>query len=154
MTNSEPNNSNTSKFSCPECKAQLRRIEGKMGPFWGCTDFPKCRTTLNDVDGRPSAQMDEQYRCPLCTRRMVRAAADKGDYWFCSGYAKGCSVTLADIEGRPQPGFKCPDCGALLAKREGKNGEFWGCTSYPNCKSTFNNVNNRPAFDFLPAKRP
>ena len=108
---------------------------------------------MNDVDGKPSELINEMYRCPICTRKMVRADPEKGDYWFCSGYAKGCDVTLAEKDGHPEPAFKCPRCGSLLAKRQGKNGEFWGCTSYPSCKSSFNDVDDRPDFDFLPSQR-
>ena len=79
-----------------------------MGPFWGCSQFPKCRTTLNDSQGKPSKDIDNLYRCPLCTRRLVRAAPEKGDYWFCSGYSKGCKATVSDNHGRPEAAFKCP----------------------------------------------
>ncbi|MDA9784681.1 topoisomerase DNA-binding C4 zinc finger domain-containing protein, partial [Gammaproteobacteria bacterium] len=75
---------------CPSCKKPMRRIDGRMGPFWGCSDFPTCRATLNEVDGKPSADINPDYRCPLCTRKLVRADKDKGEYWFCSGYNKGC----------------------------------------------------------------
>ncbi|HBW82958.1 MAG TPA: DNA topoisomerase I [Gammaproteobacteria bacterium] len=140
-------------FTCPECRAPLQKREGKMGPFWGCSEYPKCRSTLNDINGRPSKEVDELYRCPLCTRRLVRAAPEKGNYWFCSGYSKGCKATVADVDGRPEAAFKCPKCGSMLAKRASKSGEFWGCSSYPDCKATFNDLNDGPDFDFLPAKR-
>ena len=138
---------------CPECKQALRRIEGKMGPFWGCSAFPKCRYSLNDVDGKPSTEIDEDFRCPICTRRLVRAEKDKGDYWFCSGYAKGCKTTLKDDHGRPQLTFRCPACGDLLVKREGKKGEFWGCNRYPECKTSFSDNNNEPDFDLFTPQR-
>ena len=83
----DPESKEGSTFNCPECGAPLRRREGKMGPFWGCSEFPKCRATLNDTHGKPSKDVDDLYRCPLCTRRLVRAAPEKGDYWFCSGYS-------------------------------------------------------------------
>ncbi len=142
------------RFKCPECGAPLQQREGKMGPFWGCSEFPKCRATLNDIQGKPSKDVDNLYRCPLCTRRLVRAAPEKGDYWFCSGYSKGCKATVPDNNGQPEASFKCPNCGSMLAKRAGKNGEFWGCSGYPDCKATFNDLNGGPAFDFLPTKRP
>lgn len=27
---------------CPRCGGDLRRINGKYGPFYGCSNFPKC----------------------------------------------------------------------------------------------------------------
>ena len=121
---------------CPECKKPMRRIEGKMGPFWGCTRFPECKATLNDVAGKPSTEIDEHYRCPICTRRLVRANKGQWDYWFCSGYSKGCKITLKDENGSPEAAHRCPSCGNLLVKRKGKNGMFWGCSDFPHCKTT------------------
>lgn len=133
---------------CPTCKKPMRRIEGKMGPFWGCTGFPQCKTTLNDVDGKPSHDIDEHYRCPVCTRRLVRADKEKGDYWFCSGFSKGCKVTLADKDGVPETAWRCKACGHLLVKRERKDtrAAFWGCSEFPACKATYPDANNRPQF--------
>lgn len=33
--------------SCPSCGIKLFKRAGKSGPFWGCTNYPKCRTTMN-----------------------------------------------------------------------------------------------------------
>lgn len=39
---------------CPRCKkGMLERRDGKHGAFWGCTNFPKCRMTAPDADGKP-----------------------------------------------------------------------------------------------------
>lgn len=142
-----------SNHYCPTCKKPLRRIEGKMGPFWGCTGYPECKTTLNDVAGKPSREVDEHYRCPLCTRRLVRAEKEKGDYWYCSGFARGCKVTLADHDGVPETAYRSRRCAHLLVKRKGKNGDFWGCREYPQCTTTYPDKDNKPDFDFLPAQR-
>lgn len=32
--------------SCPSCGTKLVKRDGKNKPFWGCTNFPKCRTTM------------------------------------------------------------------------------------------------------------
>lgn len=138
---------------CGECKKPLRRIIGKMGPFWGCTGFPACRFTRHDVDGKPSDEADEHYRCPVCTRRMIRTTDKQGDivYWYCSGYNKGCDVNLKDENGRPQSAYRCPDCGHLLVSRDGKNGKFWGCSQYPKCNTTCNDKNGKPDLDILSA---
>ena len=135
--------SNSPVHSCPTCKKPLRLLNGKMGPFWGCSGFPACKTTLNDVQGKPSTQINEPYRCPVCTRRLVKA---ESGYWFCSGYAKGCKVKVADVGGEPAPSFRCDNCGSLLVKRLGKNGGFWGCSDFPVCSSTYSDINGRPDF--------
>ncbi|MDB3897839.1 topoisomerase DNA-binding C4 zinc finger domain-containing protein [Gammaproteobacteria bacterium] len=146
MAEIENNNKSERLHYCPRCKKSLRRIQGKMGPFWGCTGFPDCRTSFNDVDGVPSEDIDEHYRCPLCTRRLIKADKTKGDYWFCSGYSKGCKVTLPDHEGVPEAAYQCQQCSQLLVKRSGKNGVFWGCSCYPSCSASYNDDNNRPEF--------
>lgn len=139
-------------WSCPRCRKPLRRIEGKMGPFWGCTGWPACEQRLHDRDGRPSEQPDERYRCPVCTRPLVRAEASKKQrnasggthYWYCNGYNKGCKVTLDDTDGRPAEAWRCPRCGHLLRQRQGKHGRFWGCSQYPLCQASFPGVNSKP----------
>lgn len=139
---------------CPECKKPMRRIEGKMGPFWGCSGFPQCKATLNDVAGKPSHEVDEHYRCPVCTRKLVRADKEKGDYWFCSGFSKGCKVTLADVGGVPETAYRCKQCGHLLVQRERKGTKtvFWGCSEFPVCKATYPDRKNKPYFDILTSK--
>lgn len=153
---SEPNSKATTgkTFNCPDCKKPMRRIEGKMGPFWGCSDFPRCKATMNDVDGKPSVEVDEHYRCPICTRKLVRAAREKGDYWFCSGFTKGCKVTLLDANGVPQTAYRCKSCGNLLVKRAHKSTgtEFWGCSEFPVCRTTYPDKDNKPDFDILISK--
>ncbi len=38
---------------CPNCHAPLIRRSGKRGDFWGCSNYPSCRKTYQDIDGRP-----------------------------------------------------------------------------------------------------
>lgn len=39
---------------CPECKkGWLRRVDGKFGPFYGCTEYPLCKYT-RDASTKPS----------------------------------------------------------------------------------------------------
>lgn len=128
---------------CPRCKQPMRRIVGKMGPFWGCTAYPACDERLYDVDGKPSATPDERFRCPVCTRPLVRA---DGNYWYCTGYNKGCKVTLADQDGQPAKAWRCPTCGHLLKLRKGKSGVFWGCSQYPLCTVSFADQDGQPKF--------
>ena len=87
----------TRQHPCPECHKPMRRIVGKKGPFWGCTDYPNCKATLFDKDGKPSKTADERFRCPVCTRSMVRAENSRGFYWFCTGFDKGCKTRLQGL---------------------------------------------------------
>ena len=40
-------------FKCPKCSSALVKRNGKNGEFWGCSAYPKCRTTFDDKDGKP-----------------------------------------------------------------------------------------------------
>ena len=134
------------QYFCPNCRKPMRRLEGKKGPFWGCTGFPDCTTSLFDKNGKPSEEVDERYRCPVCTRSMITAHNAKGDYWYCTGYNRGCKVTLPDDEGKPAAAYRCRLCGHLLKKRKSKTGEFWGCTQFPDCRQTYRNVDDKPDY--------
>jgi ssDNA-binding Zn-finger/Zn-ribbon topoisomerase 1 len=135
------------QYYCPDCHQLLRRIIGKKGPFWGCTGFPECQTSLFDKNGKPSKEADERFRCPVCTRSMIRATNSKGFYWYCTGYDKGCKTRLADDNGMPVKAFRCQSCGQLLRRRQGRNGMFWGCSQFPECRHTWPDSNGEPNFD-------
>lgn len=39
---------------CPRCKSGIMiKRNGKNGPFWGCSCYPRCRMSCNDKDGKP-----------------------------------------------------------------------------------------------------
>lgn len=38
---------------CPNCGGALVKRNGKNGEFWGCSAYPKCRTTFDDKNGKP-----------------------------------------------------------------------------------------------------
>ncbi|WP_315436501.1 DNA topoisomerase III [uncultured Selenomonas sp.] len=39
---------------CPACgRGVMQKRKGKHGDFWGCSAFPRCRMTANDVDDKP-----------------------------------------------------------------------------------------------------
>jgi len=38
---------------CPSCGKLMIRRKGKNGYFWGCSDFPECKTTARDNKGKP-----------------------------------------------------------------------------------------------------
>lgn len=40
-------------FECPNCGSALVKLKGKHGEFWGCANYPNCKTTFNDKGGKP-----------------------------------------------------------------------------------------------------
>ena len=56
---------------CPRChQGILRQRKGRNGIFWGCSNYPKCRMTANDKDGKPDLAEAE--------RRMSTSAYSGG----------------------------------------------------------------------------
>lgn len=41
------------QYRCLECNSKLVRHNGKKGFFWGCSTYPKCKTTYQDNNGEP-----------------------------------------------------------------------------------------------------
>ena len=42
------------KYLCPKCReGSLRRIQGKNGAFWGCSNYPRCTATFDDEKDMP-----------------------------------------------------------------------------------------------------
>ena len=38
---------------CPNCHAPLILRTGKKGKFWGCSNYPSCNQSFNDIKGKP-----------------------------------------------------------------------------------------------------
>ena len=59
---------------CPRChQGVLLQRKGKNGIFWGCSNYPKCRMTCNDKDGKPDMD-DAKTRLARGPQRMAPAA--------------------------------------------------------------------------------
>ncbi len=42
------------KYLCPNCKeGHLRKIQGRNGSFWGCSNYPRCTATFDDNKDGP-----------------------------------------------------------------------------------------------------
>ncbi|MCB1733671.1 MAG: DNA topoisomerase III [Gammaproteobacteria bacterium] len=99
------------QHACPECGKPMQRRKSSKGFFWGCTDYPDCKTTLPDLKGKPGK------------RSAAPGAASGGD---------------APTPGRA--GETCPSCGnGKLVLRSTKGGNspgspFLGCSRFPECK--------------------
>jgi ssDNA-binding Zn-finger/Zn-ribbon topoisomerase 1 len=45
----------SSKYACKQCGKGLIRRKTKDGKFfWGCSDYPSCRSAYSDQDGKPN----------------------------------------------------------------------------------------------------
>ncbi|WP_062059629.1 type I DNA topoisomerase [Cellvibrio sp. OA-2007] len=95
-------------FPCPDCNKPLRYVaKGAHGPFWGCTGYPDCSTSLPDVRGKPGARKKVEltnFLCEKCSKPLVhRQKKGKGgyDFWGCSGFSDGCKESYKNVKGAP-----------------------------------------------------
>ncbi|WP_110953823.1 DNA topoisomerase 3 [Anaerosinus massiliensis] len=89
---------------CPRCrKGVLQLKNGKNGPFWGCSNFPRCRATCDDENGKPK-EMEKLALCPRCKEGSLRLINGKnGSFWGCTNYPS-CTATYNDLNGKPNIG--------------------------------------------------
>ena len=92
---------------CPECQKPLRRIKGRKGFFWGCTEFTDgCTFRCPDKTGKPLPQarpaVSALYLCPACGKGLIRRPGKKRGlfWWGCSGFP-ACKQTYPDARGKP-----------------------------------------------------
>ena len=51
---------------CPRCRnGVLLQRQGKRGSFWGCSNYPRCRMSCDDKDGKPDLQAQGSRMCGL-----------------------------------------------------------------------------------------
>ena len=93
----------TAKHLCPTCNHALRRIKGKKGFFWVCSDR-SCQYTAPDSRGKPGRKRNavvSKLPCPQCGKQLRQISGKKGKFWGCSGFKEGCKFTAQDKAGKP-----------------------------------------------------
>ena len=71
-----------SKLLCPRCKTGhlVVRVNEKNGNnFLGCSNYPKCDYTINDL-----SVFEDQKICPECGGYMIKKSGKYGKYYLCS----------------------------------------------------------------------
>lgn len=85
---------------CPDCQNPLIRRKGKNGYFWGCSNYPECRKTYPDKNGKPDTE-DHTIECPACkTGRLRRLKGKYGYFWGCGNL--DCRKNFRDKNGKPE----------------------------------------------------
>ena len=131
---------------CPKCGKAMIRLKGKNGFFWGCSDYPECKTTARDNKGKPDFTSSERKtaQCPKCkgTMTQFKSKFNGEKYWHCGN--KDCALILSDHRDEPVT-IPCPSCQTgYFVRRTGKKGAFWSCSNYPQCNETRNDNNGTP----------
>jgi len=131
---------------CPKCGKAMIRRKGKNGFFWGCSNYPECKTTARDNKGKPdfTSSAQKTAQCPKCkgTMTQFKSKFNGEKYWHCAN--KDCDLILSDHKDEPVA-IPCPSCQTgYFVKRTGKKGTFWSCSNYPQCNETRNDNNGTP----------
>ena len=158
------------EYKCPRCKRGiLVKRNGKNGTFWGCSNFPTCRMTCNDVDGKPdlkaktyvsSKYSNVNYSNFYDALNEVEKTTDSGiiSAWDLVLQNKTnpsfnkVKKSAMPLEKQAKQGTKnvdskylCPHCkDGNLRRIHGKNGWFWACSNYPHCTATYDDNNGMP----------
>lgn len=113
------------QITCPVCKeGTLRRRSTASGAFWGCTAYPACTASCNDVKARG--------KLPAPDLTSIRTKDSSTD----NGAPKPAPVISEE---------HCPKCKKKhMSLRQGTKGPFWGCLGYPKCKGTAPDDNGKP----------
>ena len=124
---------------CPNCGAELEKRNGRNGSFLGCSNFPKCKFSMDFKPENIKIDFDNIKNCPNCGSPLVKKNGRFGAFLSCTNYPK-CRFSMnynpKNTEGDINDADKCPRCGSDLVKRNGKRGPFLGCSNFPNCRYT------------------
>jgi len=143
-----------SDLDCDKCGSPMELRYWKGTYFLGCSDYPKCRNTVNlppdlpykYVDGRLivrealaeyAEKTVQKVPCPECGSPMELRTGRYGRYYKCTD--PGCGKTSPISTGVP-----CPKCGegVLVEKYSAKKRRtFYSCSNYPECRFA---VSERP----------
>jgi DNA topoisomerase-3 len=96
-------------IECPKCDdGILVKRKGTKGFFHACNQYPNCKTSFPDLNGKPNltppqkANASDSEKCPDCQKGLVRREAKrKGSFWWgCSGFPT-CKTRFFDKDGLP-----------------------------------------------------
>ncbi len=116
------------ELTCAECGAPLLKRWSRNGWFYGCSNYPKCKFTM-DIAGEQAqpAVRETDIVCDKCGRKMVIRTGRFGEFLACSGYPECKNARAVPL------GIACPKCGGDIIevkprKRGGRT--FYGCSNY------------------------
>ncbi len=130
-------------IKCPKCGKSMVKKMGSFGMFLGCSDYPKCKTTMPLKEEEKVLNVpEEDLICTICNSKMVVKSGKYGQFLACEHYpkCKGKKTLAVNKEGElvlkkdELLDEKCPQCGANLVSKMGRYGKFIACSNYPECK--------------------
>ncbi|MBS0044833.1 DNA topoisomerase III [Shewanella sp. M16] len=108
-----PMNISSNMEKCPNCEqGHLSRRKGQKGFFYACTNYPDCKSTFPELNGKPNLQPKAKviisaiHKCPECESGLVRRRKTKlvkgkpSFFWGCSAYPE-CTQIFSEKGGLP-----------------------------------------------------
>lgn len=161
------------EYKCPRCnQGILVKRKGKNGEFWGCSNFPNCRMTCNDVDGKPDIEKTKfnfnnyrQMSYNNSDKNYIKSGQNEifqQDNQLISAWDLIARENTKKMNFAPKEKFSampieknkntkatskylCTRCKeGNLRRIRGKNGWFWACSNYPHCTATYDDNNGIP----------
>ena len=91
-------------YQCTSCGESLVRKKARdtQRYFWGCSNYPDCKTILPDDNGKPGEKHNTyeltQYSCPGCeTGKLAKREGKYGIFYGCTNFPE-CKTTGNTIE--------------------------------------------------------
>lgn len=80
----ETKDNQSAQYKCPRCKSgNLVKRVGTYGMFYGCSNFPYCRYTIDDEDA-----VYANRRCPICGDYLIKKKGKLFTYDICHNYKR------------------------------------------------------------------
>jgi DNA topoisomerase-1 len=101
-------------LACPQCGSEMVLRRGRFGPFYSCSNFPKCRCSVNlRGEAKKQAEIEmpaparpkpipTEIACSECGENMLIRHGRTGPFLGCSAYPK-CKSTQPIPEGMDVP---------------------------------------------------
>lgn len=126
--------------SCPKCGAELVIRSGQHGPFFGCSQYPRCQyiRPLKAQAAGHIVKVLEGQLCPQCQASLALRQGRYGMFIGCSHYPE-CRHT--EVVNKPdETRISCPQCrqGRLVQRKSRYGKAFHACDHYPECQFVLN----------------
>lgn len=153
------------EYKCPRCNRGIMvKRNGKNGAFWGCSNFPTCRMTCNDVNGKPDLKTKkpsfQKNFIPDYNKIYVKETTEITNSGIISAWDLLVKNNMNYTTNKPKLSamplekqtnqlnnskYLCPHCkDGNLRRIHGRNGWFWACSNYPHCTATYDDNNGVP----------
>ena len=73
---------------CPNCNGKLLKRNGRFGAFLSCSNFPKCRFSMDFKSENIGMDWNNIDKCPNCSSELVIRTGKNGKFIGCSNFPK------------------------------------------------------------------